>query len=183
MQRMQTTRENTPTTGSQTVTATQSNLRTREEPSVVLRLQAVSNPDERRVNWDEDVIDNENMGKKSSKGTSTIMEINIDSWPVCCIYHRPRKFGESSSEESSSSSSEDSDSENDVPTASHRGDHNHNHDDLPNGGEPCERHAKSKRVEKRKGKPRPNAYERQPHQDKKKSDREKPKGSDLEKQS
>jgi hypothetical protein len=79
MQRMQTTRENTPTTGSQTVTATQSNLRTREESSVVLHLQAVSNPDERRVSWDEDVIDNENMGKKSSKGTPTFMEINTDS--------------------------------------------------------------------------------------------------------
>ena len=79
MQRMQTTRENTPTTGSQTITATQSNLRTREEPPVILHLQAVSNPDERRVTWDEEVIDNENMGKKSSKSILTIMEINTDS--------------------------------------------------------------------------------------------------------
>ena len=70
MQRMQ-TRENAPTTGSQTITATEPSLRrTNEEPPVILHLQAVSNPDERRVTWDEEVIDNENMGKKSSKGTS-----------------------------------------------------------------------------------------------------------------
>src|SRR5436190_7453316 len=112
MQRLQGTRENTPTTGSQTITATQSNLRIREEPPVILHLQAVSNPDERKVTWDEEVIDNENMGKKSSKGTF------LASWTlrrvVCCIYHRPRQFGESSSEESSSSS-DDSNSENDIP--------------------------------------------------------------------
>ena len=181
MQLIRTTRENTPTTGSQTTTTTQSNLRVREEPPVVLHLQAVSNPDERRVSWDEKVIDNENMGKKSSKGTLTIMEFDTDWWLVCCIYHRPRQFGESSSDESSSSSSDDSDSENDVPSASRRGDLYHNHDDLPNGGEPCERHAKSKRVEKQKRKPRPNAYERQPHHVKK-SDSEKPTKSDSERQ-
>ena len=63
------TREETPTLGSQTITVTQdTRQRTQEEPPVILRLQAVSHPDERRVTWDEDVIDNENMGKKSSKG-------------------------------------------------------------------------------------------------------------------
>ena len=168
MQRLQGTRENTPTTGSQTITATQSNLRIREEPPVILHLQAVSNPDERKVTWDEEVIDNEDMGKKSSKGTF------LASWTlwrlVCCIYHRSRQFGESSSEESSSSS-DDSNSENDIPSTSRH----HNHDDLPNGGEPCERHAKSKRVEKRKRKASPNAYERQPQHGKKKYHREKPK--------
>jgi hypothetical protein len=43
-----------------------------------------------------------------------------------------------------------------------RHEHNHDGEELPNGGEPCERHAKSKRVQKRKRKPSPNAYERQP---------------------
>ena len=87
---------------------------------------------------------------------------------VCCIYHRPREFGESSSEESSSSSSsDDSDSENDVPSKRRNEEHHH---DLPNGGEPCARHAKSKRVIKRKRKPSPNAYERQSQHGKKKDD-------------
>ncbi|KDQ52765.1 hypothetical protein JAAARDRAFT_61770 [Jaapia argillacea MUCL 33604] len=60
------------------------------------------------VAWTEDVIDNEHMGKKKTK--------------ICCIYHKPRRFDESSSDESSSDS--DSDSSCDRPH-SHR---NHNHD-------------------------------------------------------
>jgi hypothetical protein len=61
-------REETPTLGSQVVTPTESNGVQREEEPVVLRLQVVPDPNERRVTWDEEVIDNENMGKKSSKG-------------------------------------------------------------------------------------------------------------------
>jgi len=61
-------REGTPTTGSQTVTPAPEE--TQREPSpLMLHLHALPHPDERRVTWDEDVIDNENMGKKSSKGT------------------------------------------------------------------------------------------------------------------
>jgi len=53
-----------------------------------------------KVVWKEDVIDNEGCGKKKSK--------------ICCIYHKPRKFDESSDE-----SSDDSDCE--------RSSHHHNH--------------------------------------------------------
>ncbi|CDJ37086.1 hypothetical protein, conserved [Eimeria tenella] len=45
----------------------------------------------KQVAWVEGTLDNEDLGRKSSK--------------VCCIYHKPVAFGESSS--SSSSSSED----------------------------------------------------------------------------
>ncbi|CAN8004111.1 unnamed protein product [Ixodes hexagonus] len=38
----------------------------------------------RRVGWSADTVDNENMGKRKSK--------------CCCIYEKPRQFGESSSE-------------------------------------------------------------------------------------
>jgi hypothetical protein len=64
-------REETPTSGSQTIT---NNIQRQqeEEPPVILHLHAVSNPDERRVTWDEEVIDNENMGKKSSKGSAQL---------------------------------------------------------------------------------------------------------------
>ncbi|CDJ34750.1 uncharacterized protein EMH_0021920 [Eimeria mitis] len=53
--------------------------------------EAVETP--KQVAWVEGTLDNEDLGRKSSK--------------VCCIYHKPRAFGESSS----SSSSSDSDSE------------------------------------------------------------------------
>lgn len=59
---------------------------------VVLRLRAEeAPPEEARVNWDPDVVDNENMKKKKSNR--------------CCVYHRPRRYDESSS------SSEDSGNE------------------------------------------------------------------------
>ncbi|PGH17015.1 hypothetical protein AJ79_01399 [Helicocarpus griseus UAMH5409] len=57
----------------------------------------------RGIRWAEDVVDNEGLGRKSSK--------------VCCIYHKARPVGESSSESSSSSdssSSSESDSDSDV---------------------------------------------------------------------
>jgi len=130
---------------------------------VVLRLQVAPNQDDRQVTWDEEVIDNENMGKKSSKGIPFPSAESL--MVVCCIYHKPKKFGESSSEESSSSSSDCSDSEDDGPRRQPQ--HNHDH---ANGDEPCAKHAKSKRVEKRKRKPSPNAYEKQP-QYKKKEDK------------
>jgi hypothetical protein len=41
----------------------------------------------KKVVWAEGTVDNENLNKKSSK--------------KCCIYHKPRVFGESSSDESS----------------------------------------------------------------------------------
>eukprot|EP00533_Pseudo-nitzschia_delicatissima_P010821 CAMPEP_0116100108 /NCGR_PEP_ID=MMETSP0327-20121206/12121_1 /TAXON_ID=44447 /ORGANISM="Pseudo-nitzschia delicatissima, Strain B596" /LENGTH=145 /DNA_ID=CAMNT_0003592021 /DNA_START=112 /DNA_END=549 /DNA_ORIENTATION=- len=46
------------------------------------------------VRWDESVVDNEGMGRKSSKR--------------CCIFHKPRAFGESSTD----TSDYDSDNEN-----------------------------------------------------------------------
>mmetsp|Transcript_837 Transcript_837/g.1778 ORF Transcript_837/g.1778 Transcript_837/m.1778 type:complete len:146 (+) Transcript_837:133-570(+) len=56
---------------------------TREEPREVLRLRLVDRP---AVHWDESVINNEGMGRKSSKR--------------CCIFHKQRPFGESSTDSS-----------------------------------------------------------------------------------
>ncbi|KAK8210265.1 Type 1 phosphatases regulator ypi1 [Zalaria obscura] len=125
-------------------------------PSGTLRLRAEpEEPEERpRVQWAEDVIDNEGMGKKSSK--------------VCCIYHKPREAGEPSSDESSSSSSDDSDSEPDTSRAQpanrriKRHDHRHQHDDSDHGPQGS---GGDGRRDKGKGKarrPSPNAYERIP---------------------
>ncbi|EEH05988.1 hypothetical protein HCBG_05304 [Histoplasma capsulatum G186AR] len=62
----------------------------------------------RSIRWAEDVVDNEGLGRKSSK--------------VCCIYHKARPVGESSSESSSDSSSDsgDSDSDSDADTGEAR---------------------------------------------------------------
>ncbi|KAK4992393.1 Type 1 phosphatases regulator ypi1 [Elasticomyces elasticus] len=140
--------------GSATVTITQTESSPQVQlPSGTLRLRAEP-IEQRRISWAEDVVDNEGMGKKSSK--------------VCCIYHKPREPGDSSSEDSSSSSSEESDSEPDTSRAQPAGrrgkklqrHHHHHHDDLPvddtgaAGGE-------SKRRRKAP-KPQPNAYERAP---------------------
>ncbi|KOS40084.1 hypothetical protein ACN38_g9074 [Penicillium nordicum] len=131
-----------------------------------LRLRAEETPTDtsettsssRRIRWSEDVVDNEGMGKKSSK--------------VCCIYHKARPVGESSSEESSSSSSEsDSESEDDRRTARvnrTRHTHSHNgardereHKHTGSCGEDHKSKSKSKSKRSRR-KPSPNAYEKMP---------------------
>lgn len=53
----------TTVTATQTATATLT-LRLAAAPSV----EASSEEQERRIQWDESVVDNEGMGKKSSKG-------------------------------------------------------------------------------------------------------------------
>jgi len=136
-------RATTPTSGSRTILQTNTNA----TPSATLRLRA--EPEEsQRVRWAEDVVDNEGMGKKSSK--------------VCCIYHKPHEPGDSDSDSDSSSES-DGGSEPDLSRAQKA------------GGKEGRRH---ERVEgegsgsgKAKGKgrkPSPNAYERQPKHEGKK---------------
>ncbi|KAF2266702.1 hypothetical protein CC78DRAFT_542328 [Lojkania enalia] len=127
-------------------------------PSGTLRLRAEP-AEERHIQWAEDVIDNEGMGKKSSK--------------VCCIYHKPRAVDESSDESSSDSSDSDSDSEPDNsrahpiggrrngnargrrPQHDHDGhNHDHGHGDGPSG--------KPQQRKRPHRKPSPNAYEKMP---------------------
>ncbi|KZM25071.1 Type 1 phosphatases regulator ypi1 [Ascochyta rabiei] len=140
-------------TGSHTIEATRT-----PASSGLLRLRAA--PDERRhIQWAADVVDNEGMGKKSSK--------------VCCIYHAPREAGESSDESSDSSeSSDDGDSDGEVdnstarpsrkklPPAHDHGEgcgHEHHHDhDRPVGEGSHKKGRKPKRA------PSPNAYEKIP---------------------
>ncbi|KAI9811462.1 MAG: hypothetical protein M1827_005445 [Pycnora praestabilis] len=148
------TRTLTTTTTEQTALPTRLSLPT----AGTLRLRG-SPASDNRVRWAEDVIDNEGMGKKSSK--------------VCCIYHKPRAVGESSDEDSSDSSSSSSDSDNSEPdnsTARKAGGgsrtgrryHHHEHDephDECGGGDGEKARSKGKGV-RRKGSP--NAYEKMP---------------------
>ncbi|KAI9219955.1 phosphatase inhibitor-domain-containing protein [Blastocladiella britannica] len=108
--------------------------------------------------WDESVVDNEGLGRKSSK--------------VCCIFRKQRAWDESDSDSSDFSSS-DSDSDSDDSGAEgarpapkraadegngynghhHHGHHHHHHPD-------CDEHDHGpKKAAKLPG---PNAYERQP---------------------
>jgi len=117
-----------------------------------LRLRAEPSP-RRRIRWADDVIDNEGMGKKSSK--------------VCCIYHKPRVVGESSSDDdsdSSSSSDSNSDSEPDNSTARPSTGKNHNHHDSDKSCKSDHSSSSSKRSSGKNLKDRrsPNAYEKMP---------------------
>jgi len=77
-----------------TTTTTPTGSQTQQFPTLILRA-ASSSAENRHIAWAEDVIDNEGLGKKSSK--------------VCCIYHAPHAPGDSSDDESSSSDDSDSD--------------------------------------------------------------------------
>ncbi|KAK8086900.1 hypothetical protein PG994_001874 [Apiospora phragmitis] len=153
--------ERTPGTASQTVTIDP----TTSEPILRLRGGPSSTSDRGpRVQWAEGTVDNEGLGRKSSK--------------VCCIYHKPREVGESSSEDDSSSSS--SDSEDSDSGAAHRaGDadrvgkgsnkgkknrgHKHDdHDGHDHDGENCDGRHQRRGNRKPTKKPSPNAYEKQP---------------------
>ena len=61
-------------------------------PVLVLKLQQAP-----KITWTEDTVDNENLGRKSSKR--------------CCIFHKIKKFGESDSDETDSDAGEGDDGE------------------------------------------------------------------------
>lgn len=65
-----------------------SNPRQADNNQIIIRL----NKSKKKVNWKEDTVDNEHLNKKSSK--------------CCCIYEKPHKYDESSSD------SEDEDCDN-----------------------------------------------------------------------
>ena len=133
--------------GSQIITQP-STLRSNPNPTLRLRghhdaAQPTSSNSRRHIQWDSSVVDNEGMGKKSSK--------------VCCIYHKPHEPGDSDSDTSSSSDS-DSDGEVDLSRAQRAG----------GGGKGRGRKGKHDGGEGGEGgkgrerKASPNAYERQP---------------------
>ena len=91
---------------SQTIVATTNNTETAEDSTIVITARA---PERRpRVQFTADTVDNEGMGKKSSKGKNYYPDRTSRGIPVylffivCCIYKKPKAFGESSSESDSS---------------------------------------------------------------------------------
>jgi len=67
----------------ETITVVES--RAQASPNVVLKLRKPET--DKKVKWDEQTVDNEHMNKKKSK--------------CCCIYEKPKLFGEDSSEDDS----------------------------------------------------------------------------------
>ncbi|OJJ94620.1 hypothetical protein ASPACDRAFT_1877523 [Aspergillus aculeatus ATCC 16872] len=122
-----------------------------EDRSISNEHAEIQNP-ARHIQWRDDVIDNEGMGKKSSK--------------VCCIYHKARPVGESSSESESSDSSEsdsDSDYGDDGQTHRNGGRRSRHHmscDHNSPGHTSSERPSDTGKTRRRK--PSPNAYEKMP---------------------
>ncbi|KAF1921804.1 phosphatase inhibitor-domain-containing protein [Ampelomyces quisqualis] len=127
-------------------------------PSGVLRLRAEPT-ERRRIQWAEDVIDNEGMGKKSSK--------------VCCIYHKPRAADESSDDDSSDSASSDSDSDSEIDNSTARPSgraggrparrpHEHDHGDCEHDHNHGESSGTPPKRNRPRRKPSPNAYEKMP---------------------
>ncbi|KAG4435550.1 hypothetical protein IFR05_008961 [Cadophora sp. M221] len=136
---------------SQTQTQTRTQTQTQTQTQAVLHLRGAPTDSERgstrrRIQWAEDVIDNEGLGRKKSK--------------VCCIYHAPKGIDESSDESSSGEEDSESDSGDDGsarPAGGRKGcGHGHAHG-----------HGHGKRNGKGNGegssrKRSPNAYERLP---------------------
>lgn len=138
--------------------------------SPILRLRGAQRDRGPRVQWAESVVDNEGMGKKSSKGKrqnspkNSYRTLLLTNSTVCCIYHAPKAVDESSdessSDSSSSSSSDDSDSDaGEGPSRRVNGDQ---------AGKDCGHKHKHGRGRRRaddgrgKRKPSPNAYEKVP---------------------
>ncbi|KAL6030275.1 hypothetical protein STEG23_014523 [Scotinomys teguina] len=100
-----------PTSNSTMEESTSKLMEVIQEPTVVLKDELKTsnqcNPLKKakpckRVAWSSDTIDNEHLGRRSSK---------------CCVYEKPRAFGESSSE----SEKEDDDNGDVLCTRHHKG--------------------------------------------------------------
>ncbi|XP_020602698.1 protein phosphatase 1 regulatory subunit 11-like [Orbicella faveolata] len=74
-----------PEGANSTVTVTEEATESPSQQRLVLKLKKPKT--EKKVQWDESAVDNEFMGKKTSK--------------CCCIYSKPKMFGDSSSESDS----------------------------------------------------------------------------------
>ena len=175
----------TVTTASTTQTTTIRPHSTRLQQPVLRLRGAMRSPGERsdrRIQWADDVIDNEGLGRKSSKGIplppfSSLFAFQsrlymysrawtrLNDVTVCCIYHAPKASIDDSSDDSSSdslSSDSDSDDGSARPVSGKRRAnarrHKHSHD-QDSGGD-C--HDGSGRTKKSRRSGSPNAYQKMP---------------------
>lgn len=103
-----------PGSTSKTVTVAEEATTSPTQQRLVLKLKKPKA--DKKVQWDESTVDNEFMGKKTSK--------------CCCIYSKPRIFGESSSDSDSDNDDDDGCAHNAYCTGHKkkgRKGHHHNH--------------------------------------------------------
>ncbi|KAG0222986.1 phosphatase inhibitor-domain-containing protein [Mortierella sp. GBAus27b] len=93
--------------GSRTITINQTEAEEEDADDVHGVLELTGEANTRRVQWDDNVVDNEHMGKKKSK--------------ICCIFKRQKEFGESSDESSSDSDSSSGSESDGGPVSSNSG--------------------------------------------------------------
>ncbi|KAF4123807.1 hypothetical protein GMORB2_5523, partial [Geosmithia morbida] len=125
-----------------------------QQQSRVLRLRGARPSNDHSVRWAEDVVDNEGLGRKSSKADNMCDRTET----VCCIYHRPKPVDESS-DESSSSSDDDSSSGDDH----HQEPHHHGKGKGKGNDDACGGHSHGKKKPPKQNRaPSPNAYEKVP---------------------
>ncbi|GAA97217.1 uncharacterized protein L969DRAFT_155975 [Mixia osmundae IAM 14324] len=134
------TRPRDSNAGSQTVTEHESDHQQADTPQAgpggVLKLRGLSTKKSPRVKWDEEVVDNEGLGRKKSK--------------ICCIYSKPRKW-----DDPFDVSSDESDDSCDEGAHDHK---HHSHDDSAQASKSSESSSATQVVVP----PPSNAYEKQP---------------------
>ncbi|PFX33923.1 protein phosphatase 1 regulatory subunit 11-like [Stylophora pistillata] len=108
-----------PESSSDTVTVTEETSGSPSQQRLVLKLKKPKS--EKKVQWDASAVDNEFMGKKTSK--------------CCCIYSKPKVFGDSSSE--SDSDDDDGCGHNSYCTGHKKKSYGHPHDHNNKGDEPA----------------------------------------------
>jgi protein phosphatase 1 regulatory subunit 11 len=168
----------TPSAGrARGVAGSAASTETQTQTAPVLRLRGASSGP--AIRWATDVVDNEGLGRKKSKGRQRVGDAARLTLAVCCIYHAPRGI-DSSSDGSSDASESESDDDDDGaarPTRREGARDAHSVDDaLPeaDGGADCEArgaagteadhpttHGEGKGSQRQR--PRsPNAYEKMP---------------------
>lgn len=108
--------DKTTSTHSKTTTITETKKDVESEPKV-LRLVVQEPPSDAKVTWSDDTVNNEGLGRKSSKRKCFLFFVCLPSCVLllhslfcffssiqigCCIYHKVKKFGDSDSDESDS---------------------------------------------------------------------------------
>ncbi|XP_068603577.1 E3 ubiquitin-protein ligase PPP1R11 [Brachionichthys hirsutus] len=84
-----------PGTSSETITETVQSSPPPQQEGRSLTIKLRKRKTEKKVEWSSDTVDNEHLGRRSSK--------------CCCIYEKRRQFGESSSESEGEDDDDDDD--------------------------------------------------------------------------
>lgn len=100
-----------PTLPSSSVTVTVSEPERLEAGQAINRILVLKlRQKQKKITWTDDTVDNEHLGKKSSKSNSMVIKNFFPQLYLlllflllgCCIFHKKKNFGESDSDETDS---------------------------------------------------------------------------------